>query len=367
MKRFLLAGLLVGASIFHPGWAQDAQTHSAAALNKVPPRYQVHALGTLENGSSYARSLNTRRQAAGYVTFNIAGEMRPALFELGKLPVPIYTDGPGEATGINADGEIVGWYLCGDKKQAFLWKNHQLQLLMSPVGGESVATAINDRSEIVGWFEMAPGVTHAFHYHKGRMTDLGRWGGRSAQATAINRKGEIVGFREKWREGRLVRQGVRLSRQQGAELLRPPAEFDNLVPSGINERGEVAGTMWASNRPFDFETFAFATREGQVVNLQRPGCCFGTAGVAINRKGQVVGYNFDRLGDPHENLTLWDPQRGQIGLSGLKTALDQGWYQLTEGNDINNDGVIVGAGVLRDQQRPFTSNRAVMLIPDWGR
>lgn len=367
MKPLFLAALLAASATFQPLWAQNAAPLSAAEPESVPPRYQVYALGTVQNGSSYARALNVRRQAAGYVTFNIAGGMRPALFELGKLPTPIYTDGPGEATGINAEGEIVGWYQRGDKKQAFVWKKHRLQLLMSPVGGESVATAINDRSEIVGWFEMSPGVTHAFHYHKGRMTDLGRWGGRSAQATAINCQGEIVGFREKWRDGRLVRQGVRLSRRQGAELLRPPAEFDNLVPSGINERGEVAGTMWASNRPFDFETFAFATRGGQVVNLQRPGCCFGTAGVAINRKGQVVGYNFDRLGDPHENLTLWDPQRGQVGLSGLKTALDRGWYQLTEGNDINNDGVIVGAGVLRDRQRPFTSNRAVMLVPDWRR
>jgi hypothetical protein len=42
------------------------------------------------------------------------------------LSVPIYTDGPGKATGINAGGEVVNWYT------------------------HSEATSLNDRGVIVG-------------------------------------------------------------------------------------------------------------------------------------------------------------------------------------------------------------------------
>ena len=364
MKHVVETALLVLGSFSVVAWAQGAGESASAETVKIDvSKYQVHDLGTVESGASYARALSSNGKAAGWASFDIVGGMRPALFELGRLPTPIHTDGPGEATGINRDGEVVGWYWRGGTRQAFLWKNHQIRLLMSPIGGHSVATAINDRAEVVGWFEVAPGVTHAFHYHKGRMTDLGAWGGTSSQATGINKHGDIVGFREKQVGALVLKQGVRRLQGQRPELLRPPKGMDNLVPADINDRGEVAGSMWSTDRPYDFETATFATRDGQVVNLQRPNCCFGTAGVSLNNKGQVVGYNFDRNGDPHENMTLWDPRQGQIGLSGLGRPV--GWYQLTEGNAIDDKGVIVGAGVQNwgVDGRPH----AVMLMPGKGK
>lgn len=345
-------------------WSQTAGVAAAAGRKLDVSNYQAHDLGSVQNGASYARALSSNGKAAGWASFNVSGFQRPALFELGQLPTPIYTDGPGEATGVNADGEVVGWYWRGSVKQAFLWKNQQIRLLMSPIGGSSAATAINDRSEIVGWFEVAPGVVHGFYYCRGRMVDLGAWGGQSSQATGINKHGDIVGFRDKALGTQVVKQGVRLLQGRRAELILPPTGFDNLMPSDINDQGEVAGSMWFSGRNFDFETATFATREGQVLNLQRPNCCFGTVGVALNKKGQVVGYNFDRLGDPHENMTLWDPKQGQLNLSALQNAKDQGWYQLTEGNDIDDKGVIVGAGVVSPS---IGTPHAVMLVPGKGK
>lgn len=363
MKQIHLIGLLAAAFSASAAWAAADAPPAEAQKAPAATKYEIHDLGSVEDGNSYARSVNNAGQAAGWVTFNIGGVQRPALFELGKLPTPIYTDGPGEATGINDEGEVVGWYWRGTTKQAFLWKKHQLRLLMSPIGGHSVATGINNRSEIVGWFEVAPGVTHGFYYYKGLIIDLGSWGGKSSQATGINKRGDIIGFREKEIDGQVFKQGLQWQRGERPRLLRPPAGFDNLVPLGLNDKGDVTGSMWRSDRPFDFTTNVFATRDGKVVDLQRPFCCFGTVGVALNNKGVVVGYNFDRNGDPFENLTLWDPKQGQVGLSGL--GVSEGWYQLTEGNDITNDGVIVGAGV---RNWPVdTHPHALMLVPQGKR
>lgn len=363
LKHSYFFGILAVAVSVPMAWADPGNMSASGTKAPATTTYRLHDLGSPDFKSSYARSLSSNGKAAGYVTFDIAGSQRPALFQLGQLPTPIYTDGPGEATGINDEGEIVGWYWRGEKKQAFVWKNHGLQLLMSPIGGDSMATGINNRSEIVGWFEVAPGVTHGFYFHKGRMIDLGSWGGRSSQATGISKRGDIIGFREKEIGGLVVKQGVQLPGRGRAELLRPPAGFDNLVPLGVNDKGDITGSMWSSDRPYGFETAAFATRDGVVVNLQRPNCCFGTVGVAINNKGVVVGYNFDRNGDPHENLTRWDPKQGQIGMSGLAQPL--GWHQLSEGNDINNDGVIVGAGW--PQWGNPSRQTAIMLVPEGKR
>ena len=359
MNRAFIVVLLTAAFSGKTAFADQLNASTGAQTKSSEPNYQLHDLGAVENGHSYARAVNAKGNAAGWVTFNISGSQRPALFEVGKLPTPIYTDGPGEATGINDDGEVIGWYWRGNIKQAFLWKGQQLQLLMSPVGGHSMATGINNRSEIVGWFEVSPGVSHGFYYHKGRMVDLGSWGCQSSQVTGINKHGDIVGFRDKIIGNQVLKQGVQLLQGKRAVLLSPPSGFDNLVPMGINDRGNVTGKMWSSDRPWDFTTNAFATRDGKVVDLQRPNCCFGTVGVAMNNKGVVVGYNFDRNGDPHENLTLWDPKQGQIHLSTLARPL--GWHQLTEGNAITDDGVIVGAG-----WQLWSSNgrqHAIMLIP----
>jgi probable HAF family extracellular repeat protein len=369
MKHVFVSSLLAALVLFQPASAHDPDQQPSGSIQETPPlRYKVHDLGAIENGESYARSVSADGKAAGYVTFTISGEKRPALFEIGKLPAPIYTDGPGEATGINAVGQIVGWYLRGDKKQAFLWKNHDLRLLMSPIGGDSVASAVNDRSEIVGWFEALPGIAHAFYAYNGAITDLGSWGGVSAQATSINKHGDIVGFREKVVNGVLVKQGILMLRGQRPEIIRPLPGFDHLVPNAINEKGDVVGYMSPNNTRFPFGAAAFRFSDGKLTRLGpvRDPFVYGYVGLSINKHGQTVGYFFDRLGDPFENAHIWDKQGQESNLAILPEARAAGWYQLTEPNDINNDGVIVGAGA----QRPATGGqrtRGFMLVPDGKR
>jgi probable HAF family extracellular repeat protein len=339
----------------------------AAAANQAPTplteadtraSYTVHELGSVENGLSDARAVSSNGKAAGYVSFNIAGGFRPALFELGKLPVPIYTDGPGKATGVNAGGEVVGWYTQGASTQAFRWKNNTLATLPTLGGASSYAAAINDRSEIVGWSEVSPGVVHAAYFHAGKAYDLGSWGGLSAQATGINENGDIVGFREVMRDGVRVRQGVRLVRGEAPKLLRPPAGFDALVPLSINENGDVAGYLHKAGG-LSFETQAFTLVGDQLKRLRTEACCTGmpSSASAINNARQTVGLKFDGNADPRQRGRLWQGSQ-PVALDTLPEAAAAGWYALGEATSINDRGVIVGVG-----QTGERAVRAYMLVP----
>ncbi|WP_029000124.1 hypothetical protein [Azohydromonas australica] len=352
---FLAAATLLHASPAALG-ANSGESPPVSA-NLAQPAYTVHELGSVEGGMSDARSVSSNGKAAGYVTFNIDGSFRPALFELGKLPVPIYTDGPGKATGVNALGEVVGWYMQGAATQAFRWKGNTLTPLPT-LGGSSYAAAINDRSEIVGWSEVSPGVVHAAYFHAGKVVDLGTWGGVSAQATGINENGDIVGFREVMREGVLVRQGVRVLSGQAPQLLRPPAGFDALVPQSINRNGDIAGTLHKAGG-LSFDTQAFTLVGTQLKRLRSDACCNGSpaSAAAINNARQTVGHKFDAGGDPRQRGRLWQNSQ-PVALDVLPEAAAAGWYALGETTAINNRGVIVGVG-----QTGARNVRAYMLVP----
>ncbi|NML16888.1 DUF3466 family protein [Azohydromonas caseinilytica] len=366
MNRRYFAVILAAAALLPASWASAQQNITTAeSAQTQATTYAVYNLGAVENGESYARAVSSNGLAAGYVTFNILGGKRPAIFERNKLPVPIYTDGRGEATGINSLREVVGWFVQGTTRRGFVWKNNQIRQLLSPVGGHSHAAAINNNSEVVGWYEVSPGVTNAFHfnYRTGVTTNLGKWGGRSAQATAINAYGDIAGFREVWVNGAWVKQGVRLKRDGTLQIIRPLAGLDNLVPTKINDNGDLAGSMSLNASNFPFDAVSFIAKGTTVTRLTQPGCCFGSVGLSLNNSGKLVGYVFDKLADPSDLARVWDTATGtSVSLSALPQALAAGWYRLSDASDINHNGVIVGQG----QIRPASGgafNRAFMLVP----
>lgn len=332
-----------------------------AAAQDQEPRFAVHDLGAVEEGASFARAVSSNGKAAGYVFFSIHGQYRPAMFEPGQLPTAIYTDGPGAATGINAAGEVVGWYLQGDLQQAFRWKHNVLEVLPTLLGGETVAAAINDSSEIVGWsLGLEPYGLHAVHYRNGKLTDLGTWGGVSARATAINSKGDIVGFREVRTEaGSVVREGVHRSRNGRIDLLPRLPGFDNLVPMAINDKGDVAGYAYPSGARSLDDHVAFSWVGKKMTQLTAGSCCYGTQALGVNNSRQVVGFSFDGAADPRNRGRLWARDE-IIRLDSLPEIFEAGWWALGEANAINDDGVVVGTG---QRALPTRQIRAFMLIP----
>lgn len=147
MKRRPFA-LSLAAAGFMPG--AYAASGAAQAGATSPPSYEGLRLGTFQGGRSAAFALSANHMAAGSVGFGIDGGYRPALFLRGQAPKPIYTDGPGEARGINARLETVGWFRQGSFTQAFRWRNDTLETLASLGGGNTYAAAINNAGVIVG-------------------------------------------------------------------------------------------------------------------------------------------------------------------------------------------------------------------------
>ncbi|WP_232540224.1 hypothetical protein [Azohydromonas aeria] len=342
----LAAGFLQGAQAANSSGGAENATGAAdtAAAEATGSRgYRTLRLGTVQGGSSFALALSPNHKAAGYVTLNIAGGYRPALFMPGFAPRVIHTDGPGQGTGVNGLGEVVGWFQQGTLTQAFRWKFDHITTLPSLGGGSSYAAAINHFSEIVGWSEVAPGVRHAAYWRGGTVVDLGAWGGVAAQATAINRRGDIVGWRELDVAGERVRQGVRQLKGQRPQLLRIPAGFDNLVPSAINDNGDIAGHMYPAGQEL-FASVGFLLSGNFYKRLTaEPG--FPTFGLALNNLKEVAGYKFEGTADPRARARVWrNSGNTSVALDRLPSAVNTGWWALGDAHGINDSGVIVGVG-----------------------
>lgn len=349
MKRLFCLIPLFAAGLMQAAHAVeiDDEVPESATLATGANGYRVLRLGTVQGGSSFGLALSRNgKAAAGNVWFEIEGNMRPAYFVPGQAPRVIYTDGPGEARGVNNLGEAVGWFTQGAQTQAFRWRldTGAITTLPSLGGGSSYAAAINNQSEIVGWSESAPGVRHAMLWKGTASTDLGTWGGLSAQATAINRYGDIVGYREVEVDGMRYKQGVRKLKGRTPQILRIPKGFDNLVPTGINDNGDITGYMYAGATGELFGAMAFL-RFGDVYKRLRAEPGYPTVARGLNNLREVAGYKFEGTADPRARGRVWrDNGATSVSLAELPEALSRGWYALGDANAINDTGVIVGTG-----------------------
>lgn len=320
-------------------------------------RYSVYELGSVDGGWSYASSISSNGLAAGHVTFNIAGQYRPALLARGALPTPIFTDTAGQATGVNAKGEVVGWFNQGDT--SFLWNGSTITSLPSLGTGRTVALAINDRSDAVGWSHVSPGVAHAFLYRDGVMTDLGDWGGDAgSQANAVNQQGDVTGTRLVTQPNGLlvINEGVRVLAGKVESIQALVVGALHVSPMSINIKGDLAGTAFDP----DGSHTAFALIGRKAASRIKFPTAIGSDAISINDSGQVVG-NSDTGPATRIRAFLWE--RGKIvDLTSLPEVQAAGWTWLQEATAINNDGVIVGFG-----SNGSSAGRAFMLVPIKGR
>ena len=362
-----MRGMIFALSVFCAALPQTVQAADTAAAdeaftsqNTAPRGYRTLRLGTVQGGSSSAYALSPNGKAAGYVGFDIEGGFRPALFVAGQAPRVIHTDGPGAAQGVNGQGEVVGWFQQGDRTQAFRWKPGGIDTLPSLGGGSSSALAINHRSEIVGWSQAPSGERHAVYWYGTTLIDLGTWGGLAAEATAINRNGDIVGYREVEIDGRRIKQGVRQLKGKKPQLLRISEGYIGLVPSAINDNGDIAGHRYGnSGDSLGSEGFLLIGNTYWKMTEQ-PG--YTTYGLALNNHREVAGYRNNFTSDPRFRGRVWRHKgRSVVALDGLPSALNTGWWALSAAYGINDSGVVVGVGIWGD-----VNNRnveAYMLVP----
>jgi len=299
-------------------------------------RYKLVDLGTFGGPNSFVNGdappmINNRSAVAG------AAET--------SIPCPY-------AGGIFSDGVL---------QPAFLWQDGVLKNLgLLPGGCFTLPNAINSKGMMtgsgdIGVIDEATGlpVIHADLRYKGRVLDLGTFGGSNSLANDLNDRGDVAGGAENtdpdpwdfaditlglpsptawhaflWRAGRMWDLGT----------LGGPDSFATI----INSNGQAAGFSFTNSTPN--ATTGVPTLDPFLWDGSRMrdlGTLGGTVGfaAALNSRAQVVGFS-DLPGDTANHAFFWD--RGalrDIGtLGGLNSAA--GW--------INDAGDVVGTSDMAD-------------------
>lgn len=231
-----------------------------------------------------------------------ASAQSPQVIDLGTLGGP-----NSSAYGINNFGQVVGTSDLAEadgsiRQHAFLWESGvmtDIGTLTGPEGDFSSALDINDSAQVVGQSRNDAGNDVAFMWQGGVMhelpgLDLDNY---NSAAKAINEAGVVVGW-------------------------------SNVIVGCPENRTCRHAAMW---------------EDGAVVDLGTLGGSFSTA-LAINNRGQIVGFSETAEGDVH--AFLWE--------HGVVTDLGAiaGW-QYSSANMINNRGKIIGeAGNFGEPSHP---------------
>lgn len=196
---------------------------------------------------------------------------------------------------------------------AVLWKDGTIINLGTLGGNESVAVAVNNGGIVVGgamnstadpypgrypdsnFFIFGNGTeAHAFLWSAGKMQDLGTLGGPDSFAFLVNERGQVAGASDVDFVSNVVTGGPTVHPflwQQGKMIdlvaHAPAGMFGGSYGSvsGLNDSGQVAGTMYLSG---DLTWHSFLWDAGEIKDLGTLGGAITTA-VALNNAGHVVG------------------------------------------------------------------------------
>jgi uncharacterized repeat protein (TIGR01451 family) len=313
------------------------------------PTYSIVDLGTLGGPGSRAWGINNNGQVVGDAQIG-SGQFRAFRFtdinsnqqlDPGEMQDLGLVGSLSESRGrdINNNGQVVG-FLAGTNgtTRAFIWDSTTgMQELDN---GTSSALSINSNGQAVGFFRVAPNF-HAIRWENNQKLPLSTPVDNSSWATSNNDNGDIVGYTNIfgtgaqafiWNGGNM-KNAINLGTLDNASTTRA---WD------INNQGKVVGQ--SGSKAF------FWTASGGMKDL---GSLGGTSqALGINTNSQVVGKS--------NNLAfLWSDTNGNSQtdpgeMIDLNTLLpsSSGW-SLTEAQDINDAGQIVGTGIINGQTHAF--------------
>ena len=189
--------------------------------------------------------------------------------------------------GLNRSGVAVGTFLNGDVLQCVVLDHGVTVAIATPGGAKCPALGVNEYGAMVGTFTLADGSNdvHGLIAAGGVLTDLGTYAGYpDSIAAGINNQGAVAGYMANavdskafvWHQGRF------------REVPAAPGTHAAIL-TAINERGMVTGTVQMPND----HRHAFVHANGVSVDLGTLGgqANGDSAGLAINRLGQVAGYS----------------------------------------------------------------------------
>ncbi|MFN0169124.1 MAG: hypothetical protein ACKV22_22090 [Bryobacteraceae bacterium] len=236
--------------------------------------------------------------------------------------VPI--DFPGasstQAWGINAHGEIVGYYVNPDTTvHGFSLKRGEFSSIDFPGASNTQAYGVNAQGDVVGSYAMA-GATHGFVLAGGRFTTIGPPGAASSGPSSITASGEITGLCV---HGGLTRIFVLKGDQY--EVFDYPGSAGS-SGNGNNARGDIVGIFNQSG-----VSRGYVRRGGEFSPIEFPAAT-ATAAFGINSAGEIVGRYRDAANRFH----------GYLLISGHYTGFDFPGATLTAGHSISGNGDVVG-------------------------
>ncbi len=329
--------------------ATNAPRAVAAAPVRISPatRYRVTDLGPGDTGA-----IDPLGRIVGSV--RVGDQRHVAVFNADAALSTLLGRGqPGDATGINRAGQIVGTVPMPSGNVAVVFGSRGLppRVLAPKAVLHSSAMAINDRGEVVGMYTSAgAGQPHAYLFNLSNQNflDLGTLGGTSSSAGAINASGQIVGSA-----------ATEFDATQHATLFgrngEPNQDLGTLggpssIATAINDAGQVVG--WSTTAKGVTHATLY-NREGiQNIDLGTLGGIFSAAR-GINNQGVIVGLSGSPTGPPHACIYI---SGAIIDLN--KQTEPAGGTVLAAATAINDAGQIVCAG-----QSPQGEGHVFLLTP----
>jgi probable HAF family extracellular repeat protein len=231
---------------------------------------------------------------------------------------------------------------------------------LGTLGGSdySQAQGINASGQVVGWFYLSPGsqVSHAFLYSDGKMTDLGSLGSsgvESDSAAGINASGQVVGSALQGQfnaAGYCVQQCVQKAflYTVGTGMV----DLNTFLPSGsgwtlqiadgINDAGQITGLGWNSSGA----VHAF------LLSPMTPARVVGAGTIAIpNSRSQaafVFGAEQPNTGTATGNLVYFDPVNGDLLFGKINTLIVSGNTAYFSGICTGNEQCVFSVMATRD-------------------
>lgn len=326
-------------------WTTAIAVLLAATPSRAQELYSVGDLGSLGNPrGSGASALNGQGDAVGYAFVSGSTFVHATLNHRGTL-TDLGTLGGTQslARSVNSAGDIVGWAFAagGTAQRAVLWRGGAATDLGTFGGPIADAHDVNDPGIVVGSAFDAQGLERAFRWD-GTLHDLGTLGGTQARAYAINNWGDIVGMAAPVSNDRFHacfgKAGSPLY-DLGTLGGKTSHAYD------VNESGHVCGWSQVGWSPTASRGFFWAN--GVMKDLGTAGGEY-SAGFALNDHDEIVGMTSRADGQ-------YVAFRWKAGtLTDLNTLLPQGsgWF-LTRAWDIDENGIIVGEGILNGETRAF--------------
>ncbi len=241
-----------------------------------------------------------------------------------ELPLPPGID-TGVALGINAAGDVVGWFEASQQPQtACVWQGGVFSVLpLGPRGVTSRANAINDDGIVVGWRIAGGGGGAPCIWSGGAVTDINTAPFSSGEAACISNSGYVTGW-----VGSYVQNGRGFRWVDGIVThLQPLPGGLAAFSSAVNNLGWCVGGSRMPGGPPNpgWRSYPTLWVADQAIPLGLPnGYAAGTA-YGISDEGVILGYVYGPTvpGIPYSRYIIWvdgspfDPKTLIAGGSGL--------------------------------------------------